>query len=66
MLITYYVEDGYAGSRPKHLIIDDDELAELETEQEKHEYIENAIQQHFEENISWSCDIQKYLLQSKV
>lgn len=40
MKITWQVDDGYAGgSRPKVTIIDDDELAEYETEEEKEQFI---------------------------
>lgn len=66
MLITYYVEDGYlSGSRPQRVNINDEDLEECESDAEKIELIESAIRDHFEQNISWSCDIQKYLLQSK-
>lgn len=55
MIITWEVEDGYVGkSRPQHTEIDDDELAELETEEEKQAYIEGCIQDAFDQNITWS------------
>lgn len=57
MQITYHIEDGYAGgSRPHHVKVDDGDLEECETEQEKIEVIEDAIQSHFEQNISWYWD----------
>lgn len=56
MEITYYINDGYAGNRPKHVTVDDDELKECETEDEKKEIIETAIQEHFEQNVSWYWD----------
>jgi hypothetical protein len=63
MNIVYYVDDGYAGtnSRPHHVKIDDEELAELETESEKKQFIQDCIEEHFRENVSWHCDIEKYL-----
>jgi len=55
MVITWEVEDGYIGkSRPHHTKIDDDDLAECESEEEKEEYIEQCIQEDFMMNISWS------------
>lgn len=55
MKVTYYVEDGYiSGSRPQHVTIDDADLEEFETDAQKIEYIEECIENHFKENISWS------------
>ena len=55
MIIIWEVEDGYMGkSRPQETEIDDDELAEYETEEEKEEFIRNEIQNDFEQTISWS------------
>ena len=54
MIITWEVEDGYCGkSRPQTTKIDDDELAEYETEEEKEEFIQNEIQNDFEQTIYW-------------
>jgi hypothetical protein len=57
MQLTYYLDDGYAGSqsRPHHVKIDDDELEEM-NEKEKEEYIDEVVQQHFSENISCYWD----------
>ena len=55
MKITWEVEDGYCGkSRPQHTEINDDELAEYETKEEKEEFIREEIQHDFEQSISWS------------
>ena len=55
MIVNWEVEDGYIGkSRPQHTVIDDDELAERETEEEKEQLIEECIQDDFNQKISWS------------
>jgi sorbitol-specific phosphotransferase system component IIBC len=57
MKITYYVEDGYiSGSRPQNIKVDDQDLADCETDEEKIQVIEAAIEDHFSQNISWSWD----------
>ncbi len=54
MKITWEIEDGYVGkSRPQYTTVDDDELALCETEQEREQLIEEAVQYDFE-NITWS------------
>ena len=54
MKITWEVEDGYCGkSGPQHTEIPDDELEEYETEEEKEKYIEECIQEDFNQKISW-------------
>ena len=50
----WYVDDGYVGrDRPHYTEVDDDDLAECKTEEEKDELIESYIQEDFEQNISW-------------
>jgi hypothetical protein len=41
MKVTWYVDDGYANGKgaPHYTIIDDDELAEYESEEDKEEFI---------------------------
>lgn len=56
MQITYYINDGYVGSRPKHISVNDEDIEECETEEAKIELIEAAIQEHFEQNVSWIWD----------
>ncbi|MCK5343287.1 MAG: hypothetical protein KAR20_07775 [Candidatus Heimdallarchaeota archaeon] len=54
MKVTWEVEDGYCGgSRPHTTEVDDDELAECETEEERENLIIDYIQEDFEQNISW-------------
>jgi len=55
MKVKWEVEDGYAGgSRPQYTVIDDDDLAECETEEEKEEFISQCIQKDFMIEITWS------------
>ena len=55
MKVTWQVDDGYiSGSRPHTTEIDDDELAECETEEERQDLINDSIQNDFEQCISWS------------
>ena len=55
MKVTWQVDDGYVlGSRPLTTDIDDDELAECETEEERKELINDYIQNDFDQRISWS------------
>ena len=56
MQITYYIDDGYVGKRPKYVTVNDSDLEKCETEQDKIELIEVAIQEHFEQNVSWNWD----------
>lgn len=54
MIVNWEVEDGYIGkSRPQHTAIDDDELAEYETEEEKERFIEECVEEDFRQKISW-------------
>ena len=49
----YQVQDGYAGgSRPQYVPIDDDGIEDDMTDEEMIEYYENAIQEHFEKNVT--------------
>lgn len=54
MKITWEVDDGYVGNRPQYTEIDDDDLAEYETEEEKEKFIRECIQSDFEQTVSWS------------
>jgi len=55
MIVTWTVEDGYVGkSRPQTTNIDDDDLAECETDEEREELISDCIQSDYEMNICWS------------
>jgi len=60
MEITWEVEDGCVGkSRPHHLTIPNEELEDYETEEEKQEFIEEYVQNEFEQTISFSIISQK-------
>jgi hypothetical protein len=57
MKITWEVEDGYVGkSSPQVVDVPDEELAECETDEEKHDLVEEYVQQDFNNNISYSYD----------
>lgn len=59
MKITWEVEDGYCGkSRPQFTEVDDSDLEACETEEERNQLIEEAIQEDFEQNITW-CEINR-------
>lgn len=54
MRITWQIDDGYIGkSAPHYTEVDDDELAECETEQERQDLIAESVQADFEQTISW-------------
>lgn len=54
MRITWQVDDGYAGGgRPQHTDINDSDLAECETEEEKELLIREVVQEDFEQHITW-------------
>lgn len=54
-VITYEVEDGYVGgSRPHSVKISNDDLDEYETESEIEAFIEECVQEDFEQNVSWT------------
>jgi hypothetical protein len=56
MDITYRIEDGYCGHRTKMVRVPDDELCDLETVEEQMSYIEDAVQEAFAQEVSWSID----------
>lgn len=59
MKVTWEVEDGYCGkSRPQFTEIDDDELAQFQTEEEREKHIFDCIQDDFDNKISW-CIIRR-------
>jgi len=54
MKVIWQVDDGYAGgSAPQYTIVDDDELAECETEEGRQEVIREYVQSDFECTITW-------------
>ncbi len=55
MIVTWEVDDGYVGgSRPQQTEIDDDELADCETEKDREDHIAMCIQDDFSQRVSWS------------
>ncbi len=54
MIVRWEVDDGYAGkSRPQYTEIDDSELAECETQEERQQLIEDYVREDFETRITW-------------
>jgi len=48
MLVRWQFNDGYAGkARPQYTTINDDDLAECETEEERQELIQEAVEEDF-------------------
>lgn len=61
MTITYYISDGYSGTRPKYVTIPDEEIEECKTQEELNALVEQSVMEHFTENVSpyWdSVDIE--------
>lgn len=55
MIVRWQVDDGYAGGeRPQSTEIDDEDLANLETDTEREDFIHDSIQEDFENKISWT------------
>ena len=53
MKVRWQVDDGYVGGRPQSTEIDDDELEEYETEEDKQWFIDQCVQEDFEQKITW-------------
>lgn len=54
MRVTWEVDDGYCGkSRPHFTNVDNDELAEHKTTEERNEFIEECVQDDFDSDISF-------------
>ena len=54
MIVTWQVEDGYIGGcRTQKTIIDDDELNDCETQEEREKLISERIQEDFEQKVGW-------------
>lgn len=53
MKIHWEIDDGYCGgSRPQSTEIDNEELAEYETEEEKEEFIQECLREDFNGKVS--------------
>ena len=55
IMITYYLNDGYGGSRPIVMRFDTAELIDMSWEEAK-DHMENTVHQHMIENIDTSVD----------
>jgi len=53
MLITWKVDYGYVNNGPHQIHIDDADLEECENDEERENFIEEVIQNEFENNVSW-------------
>lgn len=54
MLVTWRVDDGYAGGdAPHHTEVPDDELAICNTQEERDALIDSYIEEDFRQNITW-------------
>ena len=56
MEITWYARDGYCGDGPQSLEIDEDDIKGCSTAEEAFDLIESAIQEDFQQKVSWSWD----------
>lgn len=57
MRIKWEVTDGAAKiSRPHYVEVDDDDLSEYETEDQKHAFIDEIVQEEFEQNIYFTWE----------
>lgn len=54
MTITWTVDDEYVGNGTYETAIDDSDLEECETEEEREELIKQEIQYDFENRVLWS------------
>lgn len=55
MKITWEVEDGYAGkSAPHYTEVDDDELVECETDEEREDVIAETVHEDFLRTVTWN------------
>jgi hypothetical protein len=53
MKLTWYLDDGYVGTRSFTTTIDDAEIEECESEEEYNELIETYVQASFNERVSF-------------
>lgn len=54
MKITYYIDDGYAGSktRPQYCKVDDGDIEECESQEGFEELVSNCIEEDFRQKVS--------------
>jgi len=53
MKLTWYLKDGYVGTRSFATTIDDGDIEACETEQEYNDLIETCIQEDFNQRVSF-------------
>ncbi len=54
MKVTWTIDDGYVGARREHTTdVDDDDLAECETLQDREELISEYIEEDFRRAVCW-------------
>jgi len=57
MIVRWEVADGYVGAgRTQETEIDDDSIAECESQEEFNRLIEECVQEDFEQRVSWEVD----------
>lgn len=55
MKITWQVSDGYGGElRPHEVDIDDNDLADCETDEEREDMIAEIVEEEFRQKVSWT------------
>lgn len=55
MKITWQVSDGYVGGNAPHTVdIDDDDLADCETDEEREDMIAEIVEEDFRQKVTWS------------
>ena len=54
MKVYWCVEDGYVGHGRQETRVDDDDLADCETEEERQELISEAVQEDFQQTVTWA------------
>lgn len=53
LIVTWKIDDGYVNNGPHKTEIDDAELEECENDAEREILIEEAVQNDFENTVSW-------------
>ena len=59
MKIKYQAGDGYIGNRPIYVTVSDDEIQQCDSNAEAFSLVEDAIQDHFEQNVSPDYDYEE-------
>ena len=59
MRIIWRIDDGYVNNSPHYLEIDDEELADYDEGDERQEFIEECVQEEFDNKIGFNYEIQE-------